>query len=70
MKKIKKVNSTLPWKLVWDEETKDVLMFKQVNGKFETINELFEAENKDIAYGKISELGLKYDPSLLEEEWV
>lgn len=69
MRKIKNVDD-LSWKLVWDEETKDVLIFKQIKGKFETINKLFEASDKNVVYDKINELGLKYDPSLLEEEWI
>ena len=47
-----------------------VLIFKQIKGKFETINKLFEASDKNVVYDKINELGLKYDPSLLEEEWI
>jgi spermidine/putrescine-binding protein len=70
MRKIKNVDNDLSWKLVWDEETKDVLIFKQIKGKFETINKLFEASDKNVVYDKINELGLKYDPSLLEEEWI
>jgi len=70
MRKIKNVDNDLSWKLVWDEETKDVLIFKQIKGKFETINKLFEASDKNVVYDKINELGLKYDPSLLEEKWI
>lgn len=71
MKKIKKVNSDLSWKLVWDKDTKDVLLFQKIEGDFETINELFEAENENDVYEKINELGLIYDQSLLEtEEWI
>lgn len=70
MRKIKNVDNDLSWKLVWDEETKDVLIFKQIKGKFETINKLFEASDKNVVYDKINELGLKYNPSLLEEEWI
>jgi hypothetical protein len=71
MKKIKKVNSDLSWKLVWDKDTKDVLLFQKIEGDFETINELFEAENENDVYEKINELGLIYDRSLLEtEEWI
>jgi hypothetical protein len=70
MKRIKNVDSDLSWKLVWDEETKDVLIFKQIKGKFETINNLFEASDKTAVYDKINQLGLKYDPSILEEEWI
>ena len=62
MRKIKNVDNDLSWKLVWDEETKDVLIFKQIKGKFETINKLFEASDKNVVYDKINELGLKYDP--------
>ena len=59
------------WKLVWDAETKDVLLLKQIEGEFETVNEFFETKNKNEIYDKIYELGLKYDPILLEEEeWV
>ncbi len=70
MEKIKKTGSKLSWKLVWDADTKDVLFLKEVSGKFETVNELFETKNKNDVYDKISELGLKYDPSIQEEdEW-
>ena len=71
MEQIKKANAELPWKLVWDADTKDVLFLKQVEGEFETVNELFETKNKDAVYAKINELGLKYDPSIQEEEeWI
>jgi hypothetical protein len=71
MEKIKKVNNELTWKLVWDADTKDVLLLKQVEGEFETVNELFETKNKNDVYEKINELGLKYDPLIQEEdEWV
>jgi len=70
MEQIKKANVELPWKLVWDADTKDVLFLKQVEGEFETVNELFETKNKDDVYEKINELGLKYDPSILEGEWI
>ncbi len=59
------------WKLVWDSETKDVLLLKQIEGEFETLNEIFETKNKNDIYDKIYELGLRYEPELLEEEeWV
>jgi hypothetical protein len=69
MEQIKKANAELPWKLVWDADTKDVLFLKQYEGEFETVNELFETKNKDAVYAKINELGLKYDPSI-QEEWI
>ena len=69
MEKIKKADNSLSWKLVWDIDTKDVLLLKQIKGEFETVNELFETKNKNDVYDKISELGLKYDPSIQEEEW-
>jgi hypothetical protein len=48
-----------------------VLLFQKIEGDFETINELFEAENENDVYEKINELGLIYDRSLLEtEEWI
>ena len=56
------------WKLVWDSETKDVLLLKQIDGEFETVNEIFETKNKNDIYDKIYELGLRYEPELLEEE--
>ena len=71
MEKIKKAGNQLSWKLVWDVDTKDVLFLKQVEGEFETVNELFETKNKNDIYDKINELGLKYDPLTLEEEdWI
>jgi hypothetical protein len=71
MKNVKKSDDKLSWKLVWDAETKDVLFLKEVKGKLETINEIFETKNKNDVYCKISELGLKYDPSIQEdEEWI
>ena len=70
MERIKNSNEKLPWKLVWDAETKDVLFLSQVEGEFQTVNELFETKNKNEIYDKINELGLKYDPSIQEEEWV
>ena len=71
MEKIKKSGKSLSWKLVWDADTKDVLLLKQVEGEFETVNELFETKNQSDIYEKISELGLKYDPSIQEEEeWI
>jgi len=43
----------------------------KVEGEFETVNELFETKNKNEIYDKINELGLKYDPSIQEEEeWI
>lgn len=71
MKKIRKSDNELSWKLVWDADTKDVLFLKQVNGEFETVNELFETKNQNDVYDKINELGLKYDPLIQEEEeWI
>ena len=71
MKNLKNLNNELPWKLVWDNETKDVLLLKKINGDLETINELFESKYEQDIYNKINELGLKFDPILLEEEeWV
>jgi len=72
MKKIKKSNKELSWKLVWDSDTKDVLFLKQIVGEFEAVNELelFETKNKNDIDDKIRELGLKYDPSIQEDyEW-
>ena len=69
MEKIKNVDTYLLWKLVWDNDTKDVLLLKQIKGKFETVNELFETKNKNDVYDKINELGLKYDPSILDDDW-
>ena len=71
MKKIRKSGKELSWKLVWDADTKDVLLLKQVEGEFETVNELFETKNQNDIYDKINELGLKYDPLIQEEEeWI
>jgi len=72
MKKMKKMGSEKSWKLVWDNDTKDVLFLRQIDGEFETVNELklFETKNKNEIYDKINELGLKYDPSIQEEEWI
>lgn len=70
MEKIKTSDNKLSWKLVWDVDTKDVLLLKQIKGEFETVNELFETKNKNDIYEKINELGLKYDPSTQEEEWI
>jgi len=71
MEKIKKSDNSLSWKLVWDADTKDVLLLKQLEGEFETVNELFETKNQNDLYDKIKELGLKYDPSIQEEEeWI
>lgn len=70
MENVKKSNGELPWKLVWDADTKDVLFCKKIKGEFETINELFESEFKIEVLKKINELGLKYNPNILEEEWV
>ena len=67
---MKKNENEKVWKLIWDSETKEVLLLKKINGDLETINEFFEAKNKNDIYDKIYELGLKYDPILLEEEWV
>jgi len=70
MEKVKKSDKKLSWKLVWDADTKDVLFLKQINSELETVNELFETKNKNDVYEKISELGLKYDPLILDEEWL
>ena len=70
MEKVKMSDNKLSWKLVWDVDTKDVLLLKQIKGEFETVNELFETKNKNDIYEKINELGLKYDPSTQEEEWI
>jgi len=68
---MKKNEMNSVWKLVWDAETKDVLLLKQIEGEFETVNEIFETKNKNDIYDKIYELGLRYEPELLEEEeWV
>ena len=70
MKNFKTTGNELSWKMVWDADTKDVLFLKQIKGEFETVNELFETKNKNDVYDKIYELGLKYDPSIQEdEEW-
>ncbi len=63
-----KKGDNLSWKLVWDAETKDVLFLNQIEGEFETVNELFETKNKNDIYDKINELGLKYDPNI-HEDW-
>ena len=70
MENIKTTGNELSWKMVWDAETKDVLFLKQIKGEFETVNELFETKNKNDIYDKINELGLKYDPSIQDEEWI
>ena len=71
MENIKKSNGLLPWKLVWDADTKDVLFCKKIDGSFETINELYESKTEIGILTKINELNLKYNPTLLEEEeWV
>jgi len=71
MEKIRKADKKLSWKLVWDADTKDVLFLKRIEGEFETVNELFETKNQNDLYDKINELGLKYDPSIQEEEeWI
>jgi len=70
MENIKQSNGKLPWKLVWDEETKDVLFLKKIDGEFETINELYESKIKSDILFKINELGLKYNPKFLEEQWI
>lgn len=69
MKKIRKSDNELSWKLVWDADSKDVLFLNQVEGRFETVNELFETKNPEDIYDKIKELGLKYDPTI-QEEWI
>jgi hypothetical protein len=69
MEKIRKADNELSWKLVWYADTKDVLFLNQIEGEFETVNELFETKNKNDVYDKINELGLKYDPSI-NEEWI
>lgn len=66
MENVKKSNGSLPWKLVWDSETKEVLFLRKIEGEFETINELYETDNEKIIFDKINELGLKYHP---EYEW-
>ena len=70
MEDVKKSNGNLPWKLVWDAETKEVLFCTKIDGEFETINEFFESKTKIDVFRKINELGLKYNPNILEEEWV
>lgn len=65
---MEKFNNELSWKMVWDNNTKAVLLLKQIDGEFETVNELFETKNKHDIYDKINELGLEYDPSI-QEEW-
>lgn len=71
MENIRTTENELSWKMVWDADTKDVLFLKQIKGEFETVNELFETKNKNDVYDKIIELGLKYDPSIQEdEEWL
>lgn len=67
MKNLKSSDNVLSWKLVWDADTKDVLFLDQV-GSFETENEIFETKNQSELYDKIKELGLKYNPSILEDE--
>ena len=67
MEKVKKSNMDFPWKLVWDKESKDVLLLRKIKGEFETINELFECNSKKDAIFKIDELGLKYNT--LVEKW-
>ncbi len=69
MDKIKKSNDGMTWKLVWDADTKDVLLLSQIKGDFETVNELFETKNIKDIYDKINELDLKYDSSI-QEEWI
>lgn len=71
MEKFKNSDNVLSWKLVWDAETKDVLLLKQIDSDIETVNELFEAKNINDIYNKIKELELKYNPfKLQEEEWI
>lgn len=71
MEKIKNSDNVLSWKLVWDADTKDVLLLKQIDSNIETVNELFETKNINDIYDKINELGLKYNPfELQEEEWI
>ena len=50
MEDVKKGDIKLSWKLVWDAETKDVLLLDQIEGEFETVNELFETKNKNDIY--------------------
>lgn len=70
MENIKLSNGNLPWKLVWDADTSEVLLLKKIDGEFETINELFEDKTKISLYRKINELKLIYNPNILDEEWV
>lgn len=70
MENVKMSDNLLSWKLVWDAETKDVLFLNQIDSDIETINELFETKNINDIYDKINELGLKYDPFKLQEEWI
>lgn len=70
MENVKISNGELPWKLVWDSDTNEVLFCKKIDGEFETINELYESKTKLGVFKKIDELGLKYNPNILEEEWV
>jgi len=68
---MKKLENGSVWKLIWDAETKDVLLLKNIECELETMNELFETRNKNDIYKKINELGLIYNPEYLEEEeWV
>lgn len=70
MENLEMLDNVLSWKLVWDRDTKDVLFLNQV-GKIETENEIFETKNQNEIYEKITELGLKYNPSILDnEEWI
>lgn len=69
MENVKKSNGNLPWKLVWDLDTKDVLFCKKIEGDFETINEMYESISKFGVLRKINELGLNYDPDISEENW-
>jgi len=70
MDNVRKSNGNLPWKLVWDLDTKEVLFCKKINGEIETINELYESKTKFGVLKKIKKLKLKYNPKILEEEWV
>lgn len=70
MENLEMLDNGLSWKLVWDPDTKDVLFLNQA-GKIETENEIFETKNQNEIYEKITELGLKYNPSILDnEEWL
>lgn len=71
MKTIKKSGNNLSWKLVWDADTKDVLFLRETEFELEADSELrmFETKNKKDIDEKIIELGLKYDPIILEE-WI